>query len=102
MNRSDALLFASEALVVAVERRLVLGEFKPQELANTAWAFVGVDRSDADAVVFGNQVLISKLVAAVERRLGEFDLRDLAGALWAFAAAGRSDALFFVCTVVSE
>ena len=38
----DALVFAS--LVKAVQSRL--GEFSPQELANTAWAFATADRSD--------------------------------------------------------
>jgi len=63
--------------VRAVERRL--DHFKPQELANTAWAFATADRSDA--------LLFVLLVRVVERRLGEFKPQDFANTAWAFATA---------------
>ena len=61
-----SMLFA--ALAKAAERRLI--DFKPQELANTAWAFATASRRD--------EKLFASSALAAERRLGEFNAPDVA------------------------
>ena len=75
MSQSDAQLFA--ALARAAERRP--GDFKVQELANTAWAFATASQSDAQ--------LFAALARVAEWRLGDFNVQDLANTAWAFAIA---------------
>ena len=64
--QSDALLFA--ALARAAERRV--GDFKPQELANAAWAFATACQYVA--------LLFAVFKRAVERRVGDFKAQNLA------------------------
>ena len=66
MGQSDARVL--EALARALARRP--DAFKPQELANAAWAFASVGKTDV-------QVLEASARVA-ERRLGEFQTLDLA------------------------
>ena len=49
MNYRDERIFA--ALAIAAERRL--SEFKPQELANSAWAFATANHRDKKLVAKG-------------------------------------------------
>ena len=56
------------ALARAAEHRL--GEFNPQELANTAWAFAKLRHL--------HEKLATALARAAERRVGELNLQDLA------------------------
>ena len=65
-HRLLSVLFAE--LAKAAERRL--SEFKPQELANTAWAFATADHSD--------EKLFATLACAAKRRVREFNVQDLA------------------------
>ena len=69
----DGLLFI--ALARTVERHL--GEFKPQELANTAWAFAMVAQQDTQ--------LVRVLARTAEWRLEDFNTQNLANTAWAFA-----------------
>ena len=62
----DAPLFA---LVARVAQRRV-GEFKAQDLANTAWAFATADQSDTPLFVL--------VAREAQRRVGEFNAQDLA------------------------
>ncbi len=64
-----------------------MGEFKSQELANTAWAFATVGQSD--------EKLFVVLARAVERRVSEFNTQDLANTAWAFATLGQLDDKLF-------
>ena len=73
MNYRDEKLFA--ALAIAAERRL--GEFKPQEVASTAWAFATVNYRD--------EKLFAALATAAERRLGDYNPSFIQIALWAFS-----------------
>ena len=61
MKYRDEKLFA--ALARVTERRL--SHFKPQEVANTAWAFATVNYLD--------EKLFAVLARAAERRLSEFN-----------------------------
>jgi hypothetical protein len=62
--------------------------FKPQELANTVWAF-------ATAGVRADLLYAAAAEAAVGRRLNDFDSQALANTVWAYATAGvRANALY--------
>ena len=67
---SDELLFAS--LARAAER--CLGEFKAQNLANTAWAFATADRLETPLLV--------SIVPKAARALTEFHQVELRMTLW--------------------
>ena len=56
-----------------------LEEFKPQELASTAWAF---------ATLGVRQEQLLGAIAETLVRLGEFDPQELANAAWPFAMLG--------------
>ena len=63
-----------------VRRRL--GDFKPQELSNTAWAFAKAGHTSAE--------LFNAISAElVRRRLGDFNPQALSNTAWAFANAGH-------------
>ena len=64
-----------------------MNEFKPQELANAAWAFAKLGRSD--------QKLFAALARAAEQRLVEFNAQDLANMAWAFAKVGQLEEKLF-------
>ena len=66
MGQSDVKLFAALARVA----ELFLGDFKVQELANTAWAFATASQQDAQ--------LFAALARAAELRLGNFNVQGLA------------------------
>ena len=61
MSYQDEKLFV--ALAIAAERRL--SEFKPQNLANTAWLLATVGHSD--------EKLLAALARAAEWQLSEFN-----------------------------
>ena len=46
-----------------------MGDFKPQELANTAWGFATAGRKDTS--------LFAALATAAQRRMGDFHLKNL-------------------------
>ena len=58
--------------------------FKPQEIANTTWAFATAGQSDA--------ALFRALARRAERCVGHFNAQDLANTAWVFAKAGQFDA----------
>ena len=58
-----------------------MGDFNPQDLANTAWAFATVSHKD--------EGLFTALAAAAERHMGDFNLQELANTAWAFAMSDR-------------
>ena len=66
MGQQDAQLFTALARAAG----LCLGDFKDQDLANTAWAFVTASQQDAQ--------LFAVLARAAELRLGDFKVQDLA------------------------
>ena len=74
-SQPDAQLFAE--LARAAELRL--GDFKVQELANTAWAFATASQQDAQ--------LFAELARVAELHLGDFNVQALASIAWAFARA---------------
>ena len=53
--------------------------FKPQELANTVWAFALAMTSDATVFVV--------LVSAIQQAVSDCTTQNLANTAWAFAAA---------------
>ena len=53
-----------------------MGDFYPQALANTAWAFATFGQANA--------LLFMALARKAERRLGDFNARELTGMVWAF------------------
>ncbi|KAJ1628382.1 hypothetical protein T492DRAFT_156827 [Pavlovales sp. CCMP2436] len=57
-----------------------LGEFKPQELANTAWAFATLGTPAPQ--------LFDAIACKSEQRIGEFEPQGLANTAWAFATLG--------------
>jgi len=64
-----------------------LGEFKPQNLANTAWAFATAGHSSPR--------LFEAVAAAAVPRLGGFKPQELANTAWAFAVADIPAASLF-------
>ena len=66
LGQADAQLFM--ALAREAERRL--GDFNPQGLANTAWAFATLGQADAQ--------LFMALAGEAERRVGNFKPQELA------------------------
>ena len=60
---------------------LRLGDFKVQDLANTAWAFATASQQDAQ--------LFAALARVAELRLGDFKVQELANTAWAFATASQ-------------
>ena len=70
-----------EALFAALARaaELRLGDFKVQDLANTAWAFATASQQDAP--------LFAALARAAKLRLCDFEVQGLANLAWAFATA---------------
>ena len=56
------------ALARAAER--CVGDFSPQGLANTAWAFATATQSDAQ--------LFGTLASVAERSVGDFNVQELA------------------------
>jgi hypothetical protein len=58
------------------------GEVKPQELANTAWAFATAGRAAP--------ALFDAIAAEATRRVGEFNPQAMADMAWAFATAGHA------------
>ena len=65
------------ALAREMNRRVA--SFNPQELANTAWAFVTLDQADAP--------LFTALAREAERRVRDFKPQEFANTAWAFAKA---------------
>ena len=59
-----------------------------QSLANTAWAFATVKRSD--------ERLLTAVARAAERRVSEFNAQSLANTAWAFATLKRPDEELFM------
>jgi hypothetical protein len=57
------------------------GEFTPQEITNTLWAFATMGTKPGAHVM-------GQLEWRAEAISGEFNLRDIANTLWAFAAMG--------------
>ena len=66
MGQADARLFT--ALAKEAERRV--GDFNPQDLANTAWAFATLGHVDVQ--------LFMALASEAERRLSDVNLQNLA------------------------
>ena len=58
-----------------------MGDFNAQGLANIAWAFATVGKTDAP--------LFTALGRAAERCVGDFNVQELANTAWAFAMAGE-------------
>ena len=79
VGQPDAPLFT--ALAREAERHL--RDFKPQNLANTAWAFATLGQPDAP--------LFTALAREAERRVRDFNPQELANTEWAFATQGRLD-----------
>ena len=63
--------------------RGVVGEFRAQELVNTAWAFATADQLDAP--------LFALVARAAQLRVAELKAQGLANAAWAFAKMGLSE-----------
>ena len=69
------------ALASDAERRL--GDFKPQDLANTAWVFATLGLIDVE--------MFAAVAREPERCPGNFKSQGLADTAWAFAALGKAD-----------
>lgn len=80
MDLSDAQLF--RALAKAAER--CMGDFKAQEVANTAWAFATGGQSDGQ--------LFTALARVAERRMDDFNTKALHVTFWALWREGLNDA----------
>ena len=59
-----------------------MGEFDPQALSNTSWAFAKAGHAAP--------ALFEAVAAATAPRVGEFNPQDLANTAWAFATAGHA------------
>ena len=70
------------ALAKEAEQRL--GDFNPQEFANTAWVFVMFGQADAQ--------LFIAVAREAEWHLGDFNPQVLANTAWQFATLDQPDA----------
>lgn len=77
VGQSDVPLLVVLARVA--EQRL--GDFNPQNFANTVWAFATVDQSDVP--------LFLVLARTTELRVSDFKPQELANTAWAFVMAGE-------------
>ena len=75
-------------MALAREAERHLGDFKPQELANTAWAFATLGQADAQ--------LCMVLAREAGQRVGDLNPQGLANKTWAFATLGHVDAQLFM------
>ena len=66
-----------------------MGHFKPQELANTAWALAVATLRQKNASLF------AAWAKAAERHVRHFNPQDLSSTAWAFATMGQKDASLF-------
>eukprot|EP00747_Dinoflagellata_sp_TGD_P114050 gnl/TRDRNA2_/TRDRNA2_171853_c6_seq2.p1 gnl/TRDRNA2_/TRDRNA2_171853_c6~~gnl/TRDRNA2_/TRDRNA2_171853_c6_seq2.p1 ORF type:complete len:102 (+),score=18.58 gnl/TRDRNA2_/TRDRNA2_171853_c6_seq2:26-307(+) len=82
MTHPDKKLFV--ALAEAAGQQV--HAFSAQGVANTAWAFVTVEKSD--------EKLFRAWARAVERHIDKFNLLDLANTFRVFALHGSSQGLF--------
>ena len=62
-------------------------EFKPQNLANMAWAFATVNQSD--------EILFMALARVAEQQVSEFTEQGLTNTAWAFATVHQSEEKLF-------
>ena len=76
----DVLLF----MALARAADWCMGDFKAQDLANTAWAFATMGHSEIQ--------LFRVLATAVVLRVGDFKAQEFANTAWAFVTAGQPDA----------
>ena len=80
MSRSFALRFPVPPwryrLATAAEQRM--GDFNPQALVNTAWAFATASQKDA--------LLFAALATTTEQHMGDFNPQELANTALAFAS----------------
>ncbi|KAJ1450646.1 hypothetical protein M885DRAFT_42822 [Pelagophyceae sp. CCMP2097] len=72
---------------VAVAAPCKIAEFKPQELANTVWAFAKVGSK--------SPALFDAVSAESVRQIGAFKAQELANTVWAFAKSGYEAAALF-------
>ena len=63
-----------------------MGNFNPQNLGNTAWAFASAGRNDA--------LFFAALATAVEQRMGDFNSQELAITAWAVAMVAETGTSF--------
>ena len=61
-----------------------VGDFKPQEFANTACAFVQAEESD--------ELLFKVLERVAKQRISDFNTKDIAITAYSFAKVGRPNA----------
>ena len=74
-----------ERLLEMCGRRI--GEFKPQEIANSAWG--------CGKIGFIDQRFFEAIASEIPRRISEFNAQNMANAVWAFATASvTADSLF--------
>ena len=73
---------------MAVVAELKMGDFNPQNLANTACAFATADQADVQ--------LFMALARCAVRRTGDFNEQVVTNTLWAFATAVQSDVQLFM------
>ena len=76
---TGALYTLFNALVAAAASKV--GDFKPQKLANTSWAFAKAGHA--------SPALFDALAAAAASKVGDFKPHELANTAWAFATAGH-------------
>ena len=63
-------------------------DFIAQDLANTAWAFAKIDRSDS--------LIFAALAKAAEHCMDDFNSQNLANTAWACATLQQSEEKLFV------
>ena len=85
----DEQLFTK--LANAAKQRL--GNFNPQDLYNTAWAFAAAD--------YVHEQLFTELANAAKQRLGNFNPQDLANTASAFAIVGHKDEQMFAALIAA-
>lgn len=88
---NPAVVPCVESLVAAAH--LLLPRFKPQELANTAWALASLG--------LNHPTFLDALVAAAQPQLSSFNPEALANILWALAKLGYSHPAFMDAVVAA-
>jgi len=78
---------------LATAARPRIGDFDPENLANTAWALATAGQKDAS--------LFASLAAAVQLQIGVFKPLEVANTAWAFATASQKDASLFAALAIA-
>ena len=85
-NGSNKMVNSLFELLAATAKQQ-MGNFEPQGISNTAWAFATAGQK--------NEPLFAASARAAEQRMKEFKAQEISSTAWAFATAGQKNEPLF-------